>query len=126
VNRPVARQAGHGLRDKWHGQGSSPLFEGCSAGYSGGFQEQWGLRSDNRLFIICASLQRATRQRVPLLQPINPTPNTMEMSLPFVDMPLCPRLAAAQAVGAQGSAASRGAVKDGAPPGVPMKVRSSA
>ena len=126
MKRPAARQAGHGRRDKLHGQVPSPLFEGCSAGYSGVFQEQQALRSDNCLFIICASLQRATRQRAPLLQPINPTTNTMEMSLPFVDMPLCHRFAAALAVGAQGSAASRGADKDGALPGAPMNAWSSA
>ncbi|MDO9094947.1 MAG: hypothetical protein Q8R98_24895 [Rubrivivax sp.] len=102
------------------------MFEGRLTGYSGGFQEQQALRSDNCLFIICASLQRATRHRALLLQPINPTPNTMEMSLPFVDMPLRLRFAKARAVGAQGNAASRGADKDGAPPGVPLKDRSSA
>jgi hypothetical protein len=76
-----------------------------------------GLRFDNCVFIICASLCKNSCQGV-LPQPINLNLNTMRRPLSLTDLPLCRPVAARRVAGV---AAAHGVNFEGAPPGVPVR-----
>jgi hypothetical protein len=74
------------------------------------------LRFDNCVFIICASLS-SQGHPIPDTTTDQPTVCTMSVSLRLLNLLPCNRLAALPAVVGE---AAHGAVRNGAPPGVPV------
>jgi len=80
--------------------------------------EQFSLRVDNLLFIICASLQGRAAKLT--LQPDQPTTPTMRLPTPRVDLLTARRLAQRHGAAATVTAAQKAVLMDGAPPGAPV------